>query len=91
MEIEEAHQGFRKGRRMMGGMFMLRQLVKKRLEVQGEMALGYVDLEKALQHCSERDGDGDTEMDGNAGSRSQDDGRDVQGNEGKSFVWFWDV
>ena len=28
-------------------MFMLRQLVEKRLEVQGEMALGFVDLEKA--------------------------------------------
>jgi len=28
-------------------MFVLRKLVENRLEVQGEMALGYVDLEKA--------------------------------------------
>ena len=35
------------GRGMTDGMFMLRQLVEKRLEVQGEMALGFVDLEKA--------------------------------------------
>ena len=32
---------------MMDGMFTLRQLVQKRLEMQGEMALGFVDLEKA--------------------------------------------
>ena len=31
----------------MNGMFTLRELVWKRLEVQGEMALGFVDLEKA--------------------------------------------
>ena len=31
----------------MGGKFTLRQLVEKRLEVQAEMALGFVDLEKA--------------------------------------------
>ena len=31
----------------MDGMSALRQLVEKRLEVQGEMALGFVDLEKA--------------------------------------------
>ena len=30
----------------MNGMFTLRELVWKRLEVQGEMALGFVDLEK---------------------------------------------
>ena len=30
-------------------MFMLGQLVEKRLEVQGEMALGFVDLEKAYK------------------------------------------
>ena len=47
MEIGEEQQGFRKGRGMMDGMFTLRQLVQKRLEMQGEMALGFVDLEKA--------------------------------------------
>ena len=47
MEIGEEQQGVRKGRRTTDGMFMLRQLVEKRLELQGEMALGFVDLEKA--------------------------------------------
>ena len=47
MEIREKQQGFRKGRGMTDGMFTLRQLVEKRLEVQGEMALGFVGLEKA--------------------------------------------
>ena len=47
MEIGEEQQGFRKGRGMTDGMFALRQLVEKRLEVQGEMELGFVDLEKA--------------------------------------------
>ena len=46
MEIKEEEQGFRKGRGMMDRMFLLRQLVEKRLEVQVEMALGFVDLEK---------------------------------------------
>ena len=32
---------------MMDEMFMLRQLVEWRFDVQGEMALGFVDLEKA--------------------------------------------
>ena len=31
----------------MDGMFTLKQLVEKRLEVQGEMILGFVDLEKS--------------------------------------------
>ena len=47
MEIGEEQQGLRKGRGMTDGMFTLRQLVEKRLEVQDEMALGFVDLEKA--------------------------------------------
>ena len=34
----EKHQGFRKGRGITDGMFMLKQLVEKRLEMQGEMA-----------------------------------------------------
>ena len=47
MEIREKQQGFRKGRGMTDGMFTLRQLVEKRLEVQVVMALGFVGLEKA--------------------------------------------
>ena len=47
MEIGQEQQGVREGRGTMDGMFVLRQPVEKRLEVQGEMALGVVDLEKA--------------------------------------------
>ena len=47
MEIGEEQHGFRNGRGMMEGMFMLRKLVEKRLEVQGEMVLGMVDQAKA--------------------------------------------
>ena len=43
MEIREERQGFIKGKVTMDGMFILRQLAEKRLEVQGEMALGFVD------------------------------------------------
>ena len=35
-----------KGRGTADGMYVLRQMVEKRLEVQGGMALGFVDLEK---------------------------------------------
>ena len=38
------------------GMYVLRQMVEKILEVQGSMALGFVDLAKAFD---QRDGDGD--------------------------------
>ena len=43
----EQEQGFRKGRGTTDGMFALRQMVEKRLEMQGRMAVGFVDLEKA--------------------------------------------
>ena len=41
-------QGFRKGRGTADGLYVLRQMVEKRLEVQGSMALGFVDLDKAF-------------------------------------------
>ena len=41
-------QGFRKGRGTADGMYVLIQMVEKRLEVQGSMALGFVDLDKAF-------------------------------------------
>ena len=47
---------------MMNGMFVLRQRVEKRLQVQGEIC----GPAECLQHCPERDGDGYTEMDGSA-------------------------
>ena len=50
MEIVEEQQRFRKGSGMMDGMFMLRELVEKRLKVQGELALGFVDPEKVYEN-----------------------------------------
>ena len=47
-DFGEEQQGFRKGRGTADGMYVLRQLVEKRLEVQDSMALGFVDLEKAV-------------------------------------------
>ena len=47
-DFGEEHQGFMKGRGTADGMYILRQMVEKRLEVQGSMALGFVDLEKAF-------------------------------------------
>ena len=44
----EEQQGFVKGRGTSDGMYVLRQMVEKRLEVQGSMALGFVVLEKAF-------------------------------------------
>ena len=44
----EEQQGFRKGRGTVDGVYVLRQMVEKRLEVQGSMALGFVDVEKAF-------------------------------------------
>ena len=39
---------FRKGRGTSDGMYVLRQMVERSLEVQVSMALGFVDLEKAF-------------------------------------------
>ena len=47
-KLGEEQLGFRKGRGPTDGMFALRQLVEKRLEMQGHMALAFVDLEKAF-------------------------------------------
>ena len=47
-ELGEEQLGFRRGRGTTDGMFSLRQLVEKRLEKQGHMALALVDLEKAF-------------------------------------------
>ena len=47
-DFGEEQQGFMKGRGTADGMYVLRQMVEKRLEVQGSMALGFVDLEKAF-------------------------------------------
>ena len=43
----EEQQGFRRGKGTVDGMFTLRQLVEKKLEEQENMALGFIDLEKA--------------------------------------------
>ena len=46
-ELGEEQHGFRKVRGTTGGMFALRQILEKRLEMQERMAVGFVDLEKA--------------------------------------------
>ena len=47
-ELGEEQLGFRKGRGTTDGMFSLKQLVEKRLEKQGHVALAFVDREKAF-------------------------------------------
>ena len=47
-EFGEEQQGFRKGRGTADGMYVLRQMVKTRLETHGSMAPGFIDLEKAF-------------------------------------------
>ena len=87
MEIRKEKQGFRKGRGMMDGMFTLRQLVDKRLEVQGGDGIGICGSGEGRWHCPKRVDDGDTEMDGSAGSRSEVGGRDVQTRERREESW----
>ena len=53
-DFGEEMQGFGKGRGTSDGMYVLRQMVEKRLEVQGSMALGFVVLEKVLTQYPER-------------------------------------
>ena len=47
-DFGEEQQGFIKEIGTADGMYVLRQMVEKRLEVQDSMALGFVDLEKAF-------------------------------------------
>ena len=53
-ELGEEQLGFRKGRGTTDGVLSLRQLVEKRLEKQGHMALAFVDLEKAFDTVPRR-------------------------------------
>ena len=46
-EMGEEEQGFRRGRGTAERMFTQRQLVEKRLAGQENLALGFIDLEKA--------------------------------------------
>ena len=46
-------QGFRKGKGTTDGMFALRQLVEKRLEMQGRMAVGCVDLLRKMAYADD--------------------------------------
>ena len=47
-EMGEEQQGFRRGRSTADGLFTLRQLVEKRLDGQANIALGFIDREKAF-------------------------------------------
>ena len=42
-DFGEEQQGFMKRRRTADGMYVMRQMVEKRLQVQGSMALGFAD------------------------------------------------
>ena len=56
VDFGEEQRGFRKGRGTANGMYVLRQMSEKSLEVQSSMALGLVDLAKAsdMTQYSER-------------------------------------
>ena len=47
-DFGEEQQGFRKGRETADGMYVLRQMVEKSLEVQVSITLGFIYLEKAF-------------------------------------------
>ena len=51
----EEQQGFRKGRGTSDGIYVLRQMVEKRLELQGRMSLGFVELGNAFDTFLPRD------------------------------------
>ena len=51
-EIGEEQQGFREGRGTTDRLFTQRQFVEKKLEKQGGMCIGFVDLEKAFDTVS---------------------------------------
>ena len=79
-------------------MYVLRQMVEKRLEVQGSMAQGFVDLEKACYTVPrEMDFGGDVTVDGSTRSGSEDgwgwghvwEGNSKSGGGSKSFVGVW--
>ena len=45
--------GIQKGKRRTDGMFALRQLVEKRFEMQGRMAVGFVDLLRKMVYADD--------------------------------------
>ena len=47
-DFGEEQQGFRKRRGTADAMYIMRHMAEKRFEVQGSMALGFADLEKAF-------------------------------------------
>ena len=65
-DFGQEQQGFSKRRRTADGMHVLRQMVEKRLGVQGSLGLEFVDLERAYDTVgpTQRDGDGDAAVDG---------------------------
>ena len=76
MKIGEEQQGFRKGRGTTDGLFTLRQFGEKKLEKQGSMSIGFVDLEKAFDSVNENC-DGNVGLAGSARSRGQDGGGNI--------------
>ena len=52
-EFGEEQQGFRKGKGTTDGMFALRQLVEKWLEMHGRLAMGFVDLLRNMVYADD--------------------------------------
>ena len=52
-EFGEEQQGFRKGKGTTDGMFALRQLVEKLLEMHGRLAMGFVDLLRKMVYADD--------------------------------------
>ena len=51
--------------------------MEKKLEKQGSMCIGFVDLEKAFDTISRENGDGNDALAGSARSRGQDGGGNI--------------
>ena len=71
-DFEEEQQGFRKRRGTADGMYVLRQMVEKRLRGTGLYFSGFRRPGESFRHRTQRDGDGDTTVDG---STISEDGR----------------
>ena len=83
-DFGEEQQGFRKGRGTADGMYVLRQMVEKRLEIQSSMALGFVDLEKAFDTVHREMVMATHRVDGSTRSASEDGWEDVREDNSKS-------
>ena len=83
-DFGEEQQGFRKGRGTADGMYVLRQMVEKRLEGTGQYGSGVRRPRESFCHSTQRDGDGVTTVDGSTRSGSEDGGGHIREYNSKS-------